>query len=370
VLNLTLLIPTLDRSGAEKQLTLLATHLPRDEFAVNVLTLDRAGPYGDVLRDHGIGVSVLGKRRKFDPRVFGRLRAQLESTRCDILHTWLFSANAYGRLLRRRPAGMRIAVSERCVDSWKQGWQLWLDRRLIPRTDRLIANSNSVADFYAGVGYPRDRISVIPNAVESPAPSRIDRAAFLKQNALPADARLVCHVGRLAPQKRVDDLLWAAQVLRQAEPRAYFLIIGDGPERARLEQHARDVECSAHVRFLGHREDATGLMQLCDVFWLGSSFEGMSNSLMEAMACRLPVVASDIPPNRELIIHGEHGYLVPVGDGAAFAQYTVRLLGQPDLAGTFGDAGRARIGTGFTVQKMVDRHMELYRSVTCGGRPM
>jgi glycosyltransferase involved in cell wall biosynthesis len=368
VLNLTLLIPTLDRSGAEKQLTLLATHLPRDEFCVSVLTLDRAGPYADVLRDHGVSVSVLGKRGKFDPRTFSRLSAQLESTRCEILHTWLFSANAYGRLLRQPPAGMRIVVSERCVDSWKQRWQLWLDRRLIPRTDRLIANSQSVADFYAGVGYPRERIVVIPNAVESPAASRITRNELLEQLQLPGDARLVCHVGRLAAQKRVDDLLWAAQVLRQAEPRAYLLILGDGPERARLEQHARDVECSRHVRFLGHREDATDLMQLCDVFWLGSSFEGMSNSLLEAMACGLPVVATDIPPNCELVTHGEHGYLVPVGDGAAFAQYAVRLLGKPELAQSLGSAGRSRIEQDFTVQRMVDRHVELYRAVAGGGR--
>jgi glycosyltransferase involved in cell wall biosynthesis len=205
---------------------------------------------------------------------------------------------------------------------------------------------------------------VIPNAVELPAPSRIDRAAFLKQNELPADARLVCHVGRLAPQKRVDDLLWAAQVLRQAAPQAYFLIIGDGPERTRLEQHSRDVECSRHVRFLGHRDDASDLMQLCDVFWLGSCFEGMSNSLMEAMACGLPVVATDIPPNRELITHGEHGYLVPVGDGAAFAQYTVRLFEEPELSRALGSAGSARIQRACTVQYMVDRHVQLYRDVT------
>lgn len=363
MLNLSLLIPTLDRSGAEKQLTLLATHLPRDEFHASVLTLDRAGPYADVLREAGIGVTLLGKRGKFDPRVFGRLRAHLVGSRCDILHTWLFAASAYGRLLRRPPDGLKVVVSERCVDSWKQGWQLWLDRRLIRRTDRLIANSDSVADFYAGIGYPRNRMSVIPNAVVPPAPPRLSRAALLEQQQMPADARLVCYVGRLALQKRVDDLLWAAQLLRQAEPRAHLLIAGDGPERFRLEQHARDVECRRHVRFLGHRDDAADVMQCCDVFWLGSSFEGMSNSLMEAMACGLPVVATDIPPNRELVSHGRHGYLVPVGDGAAFAQYTVRLFEQPALAQALGAAGRARIERDFTIQNMVDRHINVYRQL-------
>lgn len=363
MLNLTLLIPTLDRSGAEKQLTLLATHLPRDEFAVEVVTLDRAGPYADVLREHRINVTVLGKRLKFDPRTLRRLRRHLVESRCDILHSWLFAANAYGRLVQGAPAGMRKIVSERCVDSWKQPWQLWLDRRLMSRTDRLVANSSPVADFYAELGYPRDRTTVVPNAVEPPPPPALTRAALVEELRLPADALLVCYVGRLAKQKRVDDLLWAAQVLRQAEPRACLLIVGDGPERDRLEQHARDVECIRHVRFLGHRDDAADIMQCCSAFWLGSSFEGMSNSLMEAMACGLPVVCTSIPPNRELVTHDEHGYLVDVGDGAAFAQYTVRLLQQPDLALRLGANGRARIEQEFTVRQMVENHVRVYRAV-------
>jgi glycosyltransferase involved in cell wall biosynthesis len=363
VIRLTLLIPTLDRSGAEKQLALLATHLPRKTFDVEVVALDRGGAYEELLRQQDVPVTVLGKRFKFDPAALWRLRAHLRDRRPDILHTWLFSANGYGRLVRGASAATKVVVSERCVDSWKAGWQLWLDRRLASRTDRMVANSQSVADFYREHGFPAERIVVIPNAVEPPFPAPLTRDELLQQLELPPNAKLVGYVGRLARQKRIDDLLWAAQVLRQADERAYFLIIGDGPERDRLVRHARDVECAAHVRFLGHREDAASLLHLLDVFWLASDFEGMSNSLMEAMTCGLPVLASNIPPNREVAQHGVHGYLIDVGDGAGYAQYTVKLFREPELARQLGAAGRHRMATEFGVERMVTAYADLYANL-------
>jgi glycosyltransferase involved in cell wall biosynthesis len=262
----------------------------------------------------------------------------------------------------KRPS-FAIIVSERCVDQWKSGWQLWLDRRLIPRTDRLIANSESVAAFYRELGFPAERMVVIPNGVERPTPPSFDRPRLLADLKLPAEARLAGYVGRLARQKRIEDILWGMQVLRQADPRAHLLLIGDGPERERLEQYARDVECAAHVRFLGHRDDAAQILQHCEVFWLASDFEGMSNSLLEAMACGLPVVVSNIPPNRELVQHGVHGYLIDVGDGVGYAQYTRKLFEDRALAARLGEAGQLRIERDFPVDRMVQRHVEVYREV-------
>ena len=361
MINVSFLIPTLDRSGAEKQLVLLARGLPRDEFAVEVIALDRGGPYGEALNDAGVPVTVIGKRGRFDPGAWRRLKSHLRQREPDILHTYLFAANAYGRMAVDH-ARTRVVISERCVDSWKAGWQFAVDRMLASRTDRLVANSQSVAEFYKqrGVTAP---IVVIPNGIEPPPEPAFTRQQLLTELRLPDDALLVCFVGRLAQQKRVDDLLWAAQILRQAEPRAYFLVVGDGPERTRLQQRARDVEVSEHVRWLGHREDAAAVLARCDVFWLGSSFEGMSNSLLEAMACGRPVVVTDIPPNRELVRHGEDGYLVNIGDGAAFAQYTVKLFNDPDAARRLGEAAHAKVRRDFSVETMIERHVELYREL-------
>ena len=121
--------------------------------------------------------------------------------------------------------------------------------------------------------------------------------------------------------------------------------------------------CDHLVRFTGHRDDAARLIGLFNVFWLASDFEGMSNSIMEAMAAGVPVVASDIPPNRELVVDGQTGFLVKVGDSVGLAQFADRILADPALAERLGTAGRERMRTEFSVEQMVTRHVELYRQV-------
>jgi glycosyltransferase involved in cell wall biosynthesis len=366
-----LLIPTLDHSGAEKQFALLASRLPRPEFDVHAVTLTRGGPYEAMIREAGVPVTHLGKRAKFDPLALWRLRSLIQAERPDILHSWIFAANAYSRLVAGHDAWPKVLVSERCVDSWKSPWQLWLDRRQIGRTTRLIGNSNSVADFYRTLGVPAEKLAVIPNAVEIPAETSADNPAdrdrLLAEFDIPPGSRIVGFAGRLAPQKRVKDIVWAMQVLQQLRDRVYLLLIGDGPERTSLVELAKHVGCDHLVRFAGHRDDAARLIGLMNVFWLASDFEGMSNSIMEAMAAGVPVVASDIPPNRELVVDGQTGFLVKVGDGVGMAQFADRILADPALAQRLGEAGRERMRTEFSVEKMVSRHAELYRQVVAPG---
>ena len=360
-----LLIPTLDRSGAEKQFTLLATKLPRDEFDVRAIALTRGGPYEAELEAAGVPLTVIGKRAKFDPFSLWRLRNELKRHDPDILHTWLFAANAYGRLCAHAIPRAKIVVSERCIDSWKSGWQLWLDRRLISRTDRLVGNSPGVVEFYRELGVPPEKLVCIPNGIECDAslPMPTNHERLLAELNLPPDAFVAGFVGRLAKQKRVEDLIWAVETLRQIRPRLHLIVIGDGPERERLEQFTRDVHCTGHVHFLGHRDDAAQLLPAFDVFCLASSFEGMSNSVMEAMAAGLPVLASDIPPNRELVVPGETGFLFKLADSVGIMQFLRRLIDEPGLAERLGLAGRERIQREFSIERMVDGYANVYRQL-------
>lgn len=362
MIKLLIVIPTLDQSGAEKQFALLASRLPSTEFQVQVAVLTRGGPFEAMLQTSEIPYAILQKRWRLDPITVLKVRREIQKFQPDVVLSGLFSANSTVRLatwgMTRPPA---IMISERCVDSWKSRWQLWLDRRLQQRTQQLVANSASVREFYADTGFPREKICVIPNGVAVPERPAMSRQEFCSQLKLPADARLSMFVGRLAAQKQLKCLIWAIQLLRQSDPRAYFLIAGDGPEREELEFYARDVEAISHVRFLGHRPDAAALLHHCDVFWLASVFEGMSNSLMEAMACGKPVIVSDIPPNRELVRHGVDGYLINVGDSAGFSQYSERLFQDDALATRLGEAGRSRMAEEFSIEKMVQRYAESIR---------
>lgn len=361
--KLLLLIPTLDRSGAEKQLVLLATHLPRPEFSVHVAVLTRSGPFQAELAGAGIPVTVIDKRFKCDPLAWWKLRRLLRDWQPDILHTWLFAANSYGRLAAGARPPFSVVVSERCVDSWKSGWQLWLDRKLAARTTRLVGNSRSVADFYLDVGVPADKLAVVHNGIDLPETAANARQDMRRELGIPEQSHVVGFVGRLARQKRVKDLIWAFELIRVMHQEVVFVIVGDGPERAGLEQFAHNLEIGARVKFLGHRDDVQRLLPALDVFWLASDFEGLSNSIMESMATGLPVVASDIPPNRELVVHGQTGYLAPVGDRVAFAQLAERLLVDKGLAGQFGTAGRQRIANEFSVARMVEGYAQIYRQV-------
>ena len=376
--SVALLIPTLDRSGAEKQLVTLACGLSPDEFQVEVIALTRGGPLESSLAEHGIPLTIIGKRHRIDLAALRRLKRHLARTRPDLLHTWLFAANSYGRLARAASPTTRVIVSERCVDSWKRGWQLWLDRRLIPRTDQFLANSRSVAEFYGSVGIPGTQIEVIANAIDardtplatwlSDTPETVDRRKRIREElGLPPDSVLMACVGRLATQKRVEDLIWAIELLGHHSPAAHLLVVGDGPLRSDLETFAVQTGCRDRVRFTGHRDDVADIWAASDVAWLASDFEGQSNSLMEAMAAGLPVIASNIPANAELVIDGESGHLVAVGDAAGFARHSRGLLDHPERGRSLGQAARTRMLETYSVQAAVDAHARLYHQLASRG---
>lgn len=367
-IRLLLIIPTLDRCGAEKQLTLLATGLPRDRFDVHVCALTRGGPLAEPLRAGGVPVTVIGKTWKIDPRAYWRLRRHIRDVAPDLVHTWIFAANAYGRLAAFSAGVPHVVAGERCVDPWKRWHELASDRYLARRTARIVTNSTGVRDFYVARGLPGDKFVIIPNGIAPfPVEAVAARQEILAELGLPAGARLIGAVNRLWPQKRIKDLIWAADLLKVLRDDLHLLIVGDGPQRWRLERFRDQCLIADRVHFLGERHDVPRLLPHCDCLWLASSYEGQSNAIMEAMAAGVPVVATDIPGNRDLVVPEKTGYLVPVGDRAGFARWTNLLLNDPALARRTGAAGRERIVTEFSVERMVARYAELYEQLVARG---
>lgn len=363
------IIPTLDRGGAEKQLTLLAAGLRRAEIDVRVLALTRGGPLEAELGRADVPCEVIGKSWKFDPRALWRLTRRIRELKPDLVHTWLFAANSYGRWAAWRAGVRRLVAGERCVDPWKS-WELTVDRYLAKRTMRIVTNSSGVRDFYVNHGLPAEKFTLIPNGISpAPAAAPYSRAEFLESLGLPSDVRLVGAVGRLWPQKRYKDLIWAADLLKVIRDDTHLLISGEGPQRWHLERFRDQCEVQDRVHFLGHREDVPRWLPLLDCFWLGSGYEGQSNSLMEAIAAGVPVVVSDIAGNRDLVESERTGLLFPVGDRAMLARQTRFLLENPQEARALAEAARHRLEQEFSVSQMVARHLELYRQLLAADTP-
>lgn len=359
------IIPTLVQGGAEKQMSLLARHLDPEEFDSHVVVLTHSGVLEDELRARGVRLHFIDKRGKLDLGAYRRLKRKIQEIKPDVVHTWLFAANSYGRQAAKSARVPVIIAGERCVDPWKQWWHHRIDRHLLKSTDRMTTNTNAVVDFYQKQGIPSDRFSVIPNAVvnEAGAGKRLERGEFFRRLKLEPRKHIIGAVGRLWKQKGYQDLIWAAELVRAVNEDAWFVIVGDGPELEQLQKFRDQIDGQHIVKFLGHRSDAAELMQCFDVLWNGSLYEGQSNTILEAMAVGIPVLASDIPGNRDLVESGRTGVLYPLGDVETLSRQTLALLQDESRRRELGENAKQRIHEDFSLAKMVASYSQLYRDL-------
>jgi glycosyltransferase involved in cell wall biosynthesis len=350
-----------ERQGAKRQLALLAAGLPREEFEVHVCVLGQSRiPHNSWLPD-SVPVETIERRWRWDPLTWLALQRLMGRLRPNVVQTWLFDANAYGRAAAARDDVPAIVAVERYLDADKNSSQWWLDRRLARHTHCLVANSSAVAEFYQRHGVAARSFEVIPDGVERPAASMTTRAALLASLGLPPKARLIAAACRLASDNRVKDLIWSIDILKIIHDQAHLLVLGDGPQRHRLEYYQRKIGVDKHVHFLGDRHDARQLLGLADLFWHAGDRQGMPSALLEAMAAGVPVMASDTASHRAIVSHGNTGFLIRLGDRAALAKYAHRLLEDGALAQRIGAAARERVLGQFSVPKMVERYANLYR---------
>lgn len=355
------LIPTLDRAGAEKQMAMLAAGLPRDRFHVEVAALTRLGPLEADLRAADVPVTLIGKRHKADPLALVKLTKYLKQGRFDILQTWIFAANTYGRLAARRAGVPVVVTAEMAVDLWKGRTQLAIDRKLAAWTDRLVGNSRAVVDFYAKhAGVPTAKLEMIYSGIPSAAGPPIDTATARAELGIAPETKVVLYAGRLAEQKGVEDLVKAMDVLQHVRPDYLTMIAGDGPLRERLEDRAAAFELGRRIRFLGHREDVPRLLAAADLIVLPSRYEGLPNIVLEAMQLGKPVVATQAPGTTELVVDQVTGLLVPIGQPVALAQAIMAVLDDPERAQRLGAAGRDRVAADFDADAMIAKFAELY----------
>ncbi len=355
------IIPTLDQGGAEKQLSLLAQHLDRDRFESHVIVLTHTGPLEQQLRSHGVHVHLIGKRAKVDPRAYWRLTRKLREIAPHVVHTWLFAANSYGRWAAYRSKVPVIIAGERCVDPWKSWWHDAIDRRLRRITDTVVTNTTAVSEFYSRRGMATSDFTVIPNAVVPSGAPKISREQLCRRLGIEPRGKVIGAVGRLWKQKGYRDLIWAGESVNVAYGDVWLVIFGDGPEREQLLQFRDRAGAQEAVRLVGHRQDAAELMSGFDILWNGSLYEGQSNTILEAMSLGIPVIATDIPGNRDLVVNDQTGILYPLGDVGTLTRQTNMLLRSPERWEAMSRQARQRAETEFSLEQMVCSHAALYQ---------
>ena len=367
-LRLAHVITGLELGGGGQVVLTIARALDRTRFDLDVFCVLEGGVLEAELRQLGSRVEVLSawdyRRRVFTYSLTEilRLASRLRAGEYDVVHTHIFPADTAGRLAALKAGTPVIVKSLHNMGRWKTRRQVAVDRVLNRWTDKVICCSTyqqEVADAQEHFG--EHAAVTINHGVDLRLfPASVDRHAARLALGLRPDYATVGTVGRSIKEKGHVHLLEAIPAILDRHPRTQFLIVGEGALRRELEHGISGTPYEDLVCFAGARPDIPAMLALMDVFVFPSLSEGFGIAAIEAMASKLPVVASRIRPLSEIVVDGSTGYLVPAGDAAAIAASVNRLLGDPVLRRNFGQNGRALVEQKYTDRHMVGAHENLY----------
>jgi glycosyltransferase involved in cell wall biosynthesis len=364
--RLLLVVDSLDTGGAERHVVDLAAALVARGAAVTV-ACSVAGPLAAPLRELGVDVRPLAAtlvKRRVSVRYARALRRLLRSEPFDLVHAHIY-ASVTAAALATAGTGVPLVVTEHTEGSWKRRRHELASRLSYRRAARVIAVATCVRDLLVHrFGVPPPKVVHVPNAITPAAwPARRPPRRTWR-----GDALLVGRVARLQPEKAVDVFLAAAARVAAAVPEARFLVVGDGPARAELEELAASLGLDGRVHFLGLRPDARDVIADLDVLVVSSRSEGSPLVALEAMEAGVPIVATAVGGLPEQIDHGRTGLLVPRDDPEALAAALVELLLDPVRARALGDAGRRRALALFDYAAMCARVERVYEAALAGTR--
>jgi len=341
--------------GSERHLLTLLPALAERGVDVSFLGLDDTSrapePFYDALR---VPFDRLSAPRDLDPALALRVRRAVR--KADLVHTHLVHADVYGALGSRR-----LVSTKHNDDPFRAGAFRFVERALGRRAARIVAITRALARFQIErVGLSAAKVEVIHYGLD-------DLPAAWGGNApddLPRGARVLLAVSRLEPQKGVDVAIRARPEVLARHPDAHLAVLGEGPQRAELEQLAHSLD--APVSFPGRVPDVAAWLRRADLLIHPARWEGFGLALLEAMLASLPIVATNVSSIPEIVADGETGLLVPSDDPASLATAVSKVLDDP---ADYGERGRARAQTEFSVARMTDRTLAVYETALARTSP-
>jgi len=356
------LVHSLGTGGTERLVIDLATRLGQ-RFPMAVCCLDEPGACAHELAEHGVAVTALGRAPGFHPSIAYRIARAAARVRAGIIHCHHYSPFVYGRLATMLSPRTKLVFTEhgRLSDGPPSTKRRIVNPLLARLPAKIVSVSAALRRSMIEEGFPSDRVDVIRNGIDPRARTTLqDRVRARLALGMRADAIVVGTVARLDPVKDLETLLRAFGAFRSANPRAQLVIVGDGIERHRLERIAGNADFGDAVRFLGNRTDVRQLLPAFDLYVNSSISEGISLTILEAMATGLPVVATSVGGTPEIVEHDRTGVLVPPRRPLEIAKALVVLGAAPDRRHALGAAARLSIEAQFTLDGMVAEYERIY----------
>ena len=349
--------------GAENVVAALARDLQQSGHIVCIGVFENAhvapNSVADQFESRGLRVTRIPCRRRFDLTVVRRIRKIIADEEIDLLHSHGYKSDIYAWLAARRLQLPIMATSHLWTGQTAAiRFYEFLDGLVLRRFHAVAAVSQRIAGELKQAGVAEKKISVIDNGIDL---SPFDSAApVLKAELHAAGRRLIGTVGRLTSQKGMDYFLGAAQKLLKEFPDLMFAIVGDGPDRQKLEQMAGELQIEKSIHFSGARNDMPGVYASLDVFVLASVAEGMPMALLEAMASGRPVVATAVGAIPQIVILGKTGMLVRPKDAGELANAVASLLRHQDLCERVARNGQTAVRRQFSSQVMTQKYCKIY----------
>jgi glycosyltransferase involved in cell wall biosynthesis len=290
-----------------------------------------------------------------------RLARYLRTNGVQIIHTFGLYPNVFGVPVAKLARVPIVLASIRDQGDILTPLQKRIQRWCCRFADCILVNAEAIREKLVEDGYDPSRIVVIRNGIRLAALQRVRNSAAARERwGVPVSARLVTVFSRLNPMKGLEYFLEAAVILARRFPDAHFVVTGDGAIRQNLEARARSLGIANRVTFTGFRTDIPDLLAETSVSVLPSLSEGLSNTLLESMAAGVPVVATRVGGNPEVVEDGVSGLLVPPRDAASLAETAGRLLEDEALASRLGRAGMQRVADLFSVESSVRQTERFY----------
>jgi glycosyltransferase involved in cell wall biosynthesis len=345
----------LQTGGLERLLVDFAKFHDRRRFELTFLALTGDGPPAEDIRAEGCPARVLNASLKIRKlHSLAQLTQHLKQQRTQIVHTHNTYAQFYGSLAASRvgvPVILNTQHGRGCGDSWKAQWQFKLANRW---TQRIVGVSHDAARLCQEQDHAsRGKITTIWNGIN------LDRFQYRGPKPIPT----AISVARLSAIKDFPTLLRAVPLVLPHVPDFRLRIVGNGPERPTLESLIEELNLRAQVELLGERHDVPDLLAESGFFVSSSQSEGISLTLLEAMAVGLPVVTTAVGGNPEIVLDGQTGRLVPAGDPAALARAIVDHCAERDLWPAMSTLGRRRVELHFEIRQMIRNYEALYEEL-------